>query len=239
MVECRPSSPKDQARIHQFGKKVLQGILLGYELIAGGIWKWDIRTVDLEDLRKLEASDNFNYPWRINAKEVLIRQKDDEFKFPFADGTAKLAGRDYEFWKPTPRREPTVRSENLSRELQSESEESRPANRLTLLECRFEQTFVRFLESIHKVHSIERKTSKGIDTHFRKWAPSGQPPRLSDCLVGLGCPGKSRPPHTNQLQYKWDTLKFCERGPPQNSLRHEDCLKGQVTGIWIPQREEF
>ena len=62
MVEYRPSSPKDQARIHQFGKKVLPGILLGYELIAVRIWKGDIRTADLEDLGKLEASDNFNYP---------------------------------------------------------------------------------------------------------------------------------------------------------------------------------
>ena len=37
MVEYHPSSPKDQMRIHQFGKKVLPGIFLGYELIAGGI----------------------------------------------------------------------------------------------------------------------------------------------------------------------------------------------------------
>ena len=42
---------------------------------------------DLEDLEKLDASD-FS-PRRINAKEVLIRQKDDEFIFPIADGAAK------------------------------------------------------------------------------------------------------------------------------------------------------
>ena len=35
------------------------------------------------------------YPRRINAKEILIRQKDDEFIFPFADGTPKSPGRDY------------------------------------------------------------------------------------------------------------------------------------------------
>ena len=35
MVEYHPSSPKDQARIHQFGKKVLPGTFLCYELIAG------------------------------------------------------------------------------------------------------------------------------------------------------------------------------------------------------------
>ena len=35
MVEYHPTSPKDQARIHQFGKKVLPEIFLVYELIAG------------------------------------------------------------------------------------------------------------------------------------------------------------------------------------------------------------
>ena len=34
MVEYHPTSPKDQARIHQLGKKVLLGIFLGFELIA-------------------------------------------------------------------------------------------------------------------------------------------------------------------------------------------------------------
>ena len=32
-----------------------------------------------------------------------------------------------------------------------------------ILECRFEQIFVRFVERIHKGHSIERKNSKEID----------------------------------------------------------------------------
>ena len=39
VVENHPISPKDQSRLHQFCKKLLLGILLGYELIAGGIWK--------------------------------------------------------------------------------------------------------------------------------------------------------------------------------------------------------
>ena len=47
----------------------------------------------LEELEKMDASEI--YPRRINLKEVLIRSKDDEFVFPFADGTAKLSGRDY------------------------------------------------------------------------------------------------------------------------------------------------
>ena len=65
-------------------------------------------------------------PLRINTKEILIRQKDDESIFPFADGTAKLSGRDYEFRESIRRREPTVRSEDFSRELHDETGESQP-----------------------------------------------------------------------------------------------------------------
>ena len=57
---------------------------------------------------------------------MLIRQKEDEFIFPFADGTAKSAGRNCEFRVPTQRREPTVRSEELSEEIQGESGEPQP-----------------------------------------------------------------------------------------------------------------
>ena len=43
------------------------------------------------------------YPRRTNAEEVLITQKDEEFMFPVADGTARLSGRDYDFRETTPR----------------------------------------------------------------------------------------------------------------------------------------
>ena len=95
MVEYHPSLPKNQMKIHQFGKKVFPGVLLVYELIVVGIWQVDTLLADLEDLEMMVASDS--YPQRIKAKEVLISQKDDEFVFPFADGTAKLSGRDCEF----------------------------------------------------------------------------------------------------------------------------------------------
>ena len=70
LIEYHPISPKDQPRIHQFGKKVLPGIFLGSELVAGKIWKGDILIADLEDLEKMDASD-IN-PRRINAKEILM-----------------------------------------------------------------------------------------------------------------------------------------------------------------------
>ena len=84
----------------------------GYELSAGGIWKGGILIADLDDLEKLDASEI--YPRRINAEEVLIPQKGDEFIFPVADDTAKLPGRDYDFREPRSKREQTVRSEDLS-----------------------------------------------------------------------------------------------------------------------------
>ena len=78
----------------------------------------------MEDLEKLDAPEID--PRRINDKEVLITQKDEEFIFPVADGTTKLSGRDYDFRESTLRREQTARSEDFSGELQGESGESQP-----------------------------------------------------------------------------------------------------------------
>ena len=58
-VEYYLFSPKDQAIIHQFCKKVSPGIFLGYKLIAGGIRKGEILIAYLEDLEKLDASDTY------------------------------------------------------------------------------------------------------------------------------------------------------------------------------------
>ena len=93
-----------------------RNIHLGYALIAGGVWK------DMEELENMDAAEI--HPRRINAKEVLISQKGEEFIFSVADGTAKLLGRDREFREPTPRQ--TVRSEDLSGDHQGEPEEPQP-----------------------------------------------------------------------------------------------------------------
>ena len=70
LVEYYPISAKDQSRIHQFGKKVLPGLFLGYALYAGGIWKGDILVADIEELETMDASKNS--PKRLNAKEVIF-----------------------------------------------------------------------------------------------------------------------------------------------------------------------
>ena len=64
-VEYHPITAKDQSRIHQFGKKVLLGLFLGYALYAGGIWKGDVLIADLEELETMDASEI--YSKRLNA----------------------------------------------------------------------------------------------------------------------------------------------------------------------------
>ena len=91
LVEYHPITAKDQSRIHQFGKKVLPGLFLGYALYAGGIWKGDVLIADLEELETMDASEI--YSKRLNAKEVIFPQK-GEFIFPIADGRIKTLGED-------------------------------------------------------------------------------------------------------------------------------------------------
>ena len=81
-------------------------------MIAGRIWIGDILVADIEELEKLDASET--HPVRLNAQEDQISQKDGEFVFLVADGSAKLSGREYEFQEPTLRRESTVRRERVS-----------------------------------------------------------------------------------------------------------------------------
>ena len=91
LVEYYPISAKDQSRIHQFGKKVLSGLFLGYALYAGGIWKGDVLVADLEELETMDASEI--YSKRLKAKEVIF-PKEGEFIFPIADGRIKTLGGD-------------------------------------------------------------------------------------------------------------------------------------------------
>ena len=93
LVEYYPITAKDHSRTHQFGKKVLPGLFLGYALYAGGTWKGDVLIADLEELGTMDAS--AIYSKRLNAKEVII-PKQGEFIFPIADGRIKTLGGDQE-----------------------------------------------------------------------------------------------------------------------------------------------
>ena len=91
LVEYHPITAKDQSRIHQFGKKVLPGLFLGYALYAAGIWKGDTMVADFEELETMDASEI--YSKRLNAKEVIFPKENGEF-FPAADGRIKTLGGD-------------------------------------------------------------------------------------------------------------------------------------------------
>ena len=90
-VEYHPITAKDQSRIHQFGKKVLLGLFLGYALYAGGIWKGDVLVADLEEFETMDASEI--YSKRLNAKEVIFPKEKGEFIITVADGRINLPGR--------------------------------------------------------------------------------------------------------------------------------------------------
>ena len=79
LVEYHPITAKDQSRIHQFGKKVLPGLFLGYALYAGGIWKGDVLTADLEELETMDASEIHSK--RLNAKDVIFPKEKGKFYF--------------------------------------------------------------------------------------------------------------------------------------------------------------
>ena len=110
LVEYYPISAKDQSRIHQFGKKVLPGLFLGYALYAGGIWKGDVLVADLEELETMDASEI--YSKRLNAKEVIFPKENGEFIFPVADGRIKLPGGDQDLRTSTLIRERPIRGES-------------------------------------------------------------------------------------------------------------------------------
>ena len=84
LVEYHPITAKDQSRIHQFGKKVLPGLFLGYALYAVRNWKGDVLIADLEELETMDASEI--YSERLNAKEVIFPKENGKFIFPIADG---------------------------------------------------------------------------------------------------------------------------------------------------------
>ena len=110
LVEYHPITAKDQSRIHQFGKKVLPGLFLGYALYAGGIWKGDVLVADIEELETMDACEI--YSKRLNAKEVILPKENGNFIFPIADGRIKLSGGDQDLRTSTLIRERPIRGES-------------------------------------------------------------------------------------------------------------------------------
>ena len=123
LVDYYPISAKDQSRIHQFGKKVLPGLSLGYALYAGGIWKGDILLADIEELETMDASEI--YSKRLNAKEVIFPEENGKFIFPAADGRITPLGGHQDLRTSTWIRERPIRGESHV-DFRGESEGSLP-----------------------------------------------------------------------------------------------------------------
>ena len=123
MVEYHPISAKDQSRIHQFGKKVLPGLILGYAVYAERIWKGDTLVADVVELETMDASEI--YSKRLNAHEVICPKENGKFIFPVADGRIKPLGGDQDLRTSTSKRHRPIRGEG-QRDSLGESEGSLP-----------------------------------------------------------------------------------------------------------------
>ena len=66
-------------RIHQFEKKVLPGLFLGYALYAVRVWKGNTMVADIEELETMDASEIHSK--RLNAKEVICPKENGKFIF--------------------------------------------------------------------------------------------------------------------------------------------------------------
>ena len=110
LVEYHLTTAKDQSRIHQFGKKILPGLFLGYALYAGEIWKGHVLVADLEELETMDASQI--YSKRLNAKEVIFPKQNGKFIFSVADGRIKPLGGDQDLRTSTLIRQRPIRGES-------------------------------------------------------------------------------------------------------------------------------
>ena len=121
-------SPRTPRKIKQefidLEKIVTWNFFIGYALFPGEIlgrrysnyWGWRIWKFGVIEI----------FFRKLNAKEVLRTQRDEEFVFPAVDGSPKISGRHYKFQEPTMRRESVVWRENISGESQGDREEFQP-----------------------------------------------------------------------------------------------------------------
>ena len=80
LVEYHPMTAKDQSRIHQFGKKVLPGLFLGYALYAGEFgrvtyWLQTLRSWTRWAHPKSAQKDSMRKRWYLSNKENLFSNR--------------------------------------------------------------------------------------------------------------------------------------------------------------------
>ena len=110
LVEYYPISAKDQSRIHQFGKKVLPGLFLGYALYAVRIWKGDVLVADIEELETMDASEIYSKK-KTQCKGSNISQRKWKIIFQSQMDESNFSGGDQELRTSTLVREHPIRGE--------------------------------------------------------------------------------------------------------------------------------
>ena len=75
LFEYHPITAKDQSRIHQFGKKVLSGLFLGYVLYTGANWKGDVLITGLEELETMDVSQNLLKKTQYERDDLFQRKR--------------------------------------------------------------------------------------------------------------------------------------------------------------------
>ena len=88
-----PITEKDQARLHQFGSKVLSGNFLWYDEQEGGVWNADLLVVDWEEIENAEHFSDMSIK-RFKASEVTTIKIGELFRFPSAEGVLRQPGSD-------------------------------------------------------------------------------------------------------------------------------------------------
>ena len=236
LVEYYPISAKDQLRIHQFRKKVLPGLFLGYALYASGIWKGDVLIADLEELETMDAAEI--YSKRLNAKEVIFPKENGKFIFPVADGRIKFVKGNQELRTSTLIRDHPTWGED-QRDFLRESEGSPPplvststTSRLTS-GCRWSKKW--FLVHFRKLYippSRWRWTQSQTLLAERRIIPHSTEIhwRLQNCSHTFGY--YARRPHRWLLEYRWIQrfVWFLDRFHPVYSVEWETFRRTYV--VW-------
>ena len=88
-IEYKPSQQTDILRLHQFGKKMLPGIFMGYVQHAGGGWTGDLIISDWEQIENAATNSDIHTK-RFKAEEIVVTLKQDAYCFPISAGDLRF-----------------------------------------------------------------------------------------------------------------------------------------------------
>ena len=200
LVEYYLISAKDQSRIHQFGKKVLPGLFLGYALYAEGIWKGDIMVADIEELETMDASEIYSKKDSMQRKWYFPKKMENLFFQPQMDESNFLE--EIRNWEHPPWYGNTQFEEKVKVDFLGESEGSPPPPPQDSLLDASEATndFWSMSGNFKNRHHVEPRVKlyspreESFPIPLKHW-------RLQNCKDEFGC--YARKTHRWLLEYRW------------------------------------